>query len=247
MATLTCAECGFVNEAERVYCHNCGKKLDRSLIPKEDVKTGESASKARKRIQKMTNPGSNPVLREFKALLQTLFWAAVVACLVLASRKPDGVPDTRPELGSRMIAGELLDAVSSPGARAVAFSEAEINQHFRTLKAKEGTVPGIRFERAFVNLLPGVVRTSAQYSMWGYPFYAGISHHLEVKAGKFTPTLIGGNFGRLQVHPEIMQYIDWGFQSLWPAFKREQDHMQRMQSITIEKGKITLVTRPPGR
>ena len=46
MATLTCAECGFVNEAERVYCHNCGKKLDRSLIPKEDPKTGVPKSLA---------------------------------------------------------------------------------------------------------------------------------------------------------------------------------------------------------
>jgi hypothetical protein len=247
MANLTCAECGFVNEAERVYCHNCGKKLDRSLIPKEEPKAGESAAKARKRIHKMTNPGASPVMREAKALLRTLFWAATAACLILASRKPDGVPDTRAELGSRMIQGELLDAVSSPGPRAVAFTEAEINQHFRTLKAKEGVVPGVRFERAFVNLLPAVVRTSAQYSLWGYPFYAGISHRLEVKNGQFTPTLVGGNFGRLRVHPAIMQYIDWGFRTLWPAFKREQDHMQKMQSITIEKGKITMITRPPGR
>jgi hypothetical protein len=44
-----------------------------------------------------------------------------------------------------------------------------------------------------------------------------------------------------------MQYIDWGFRTLWPALKREHDHMQRMQSITIEKGKITMVTRPAGR
>jgi hypothetical protein len=92
-----------------------------------------------------------------------------------------------------------------------------------------------------------VVRTSTQNSLWGYPFYAGISHRLEVKDGKFTPTLVGGNFGRLRVHPEIMQYIDWGFRTLWPALKRENEHMQRMQTILVEKGKITLVARPAGR
>jgi hypothetical protein len=146
-----------------------------------------------------------------------------------------------------MIQGELLDAVSSPGSRAVVFTEAEINQHFRTLKAKDGPVPGVRFERAFVNLLPGVVRTSTQNSLWGYPFYAGISHRLEVKDGQFTPTLVGGNFGRLKVHPAIMQYLDWSFRALWPAMKREQDHLKRMQTITIEKGKISMVTRPAGR
>src|SRR5688500_2153127 len=180
MANLTCAECGFVNEAERVYCHNCGKKLDRSLLPKEEAVVGESASKARKRIQKMTNPGSNPVMREVKTLLRTLFWAAAAACIILGSRPPEGVPETRAELGSRMIPSELLEAVSSPGSRIVSFTESEINHHFRMLKAKEGMIPGVRFERAFVNLYPGVVRTSTQNSLWGYPFYAGISHRLEV-------------------------------------------------------------------
>ncbi len=248
MANLTCAECGFVNEAERVYCHNCGKKLDRTLLPKEDAKVGESATKARKRIQKMTNPGASPMMREVKTLLRTLFWAAAVAVVILGTRQPDGVPDTRPTLASRMIQSELLEAVSSPVPRALAFSEADINQHFRSFKAKEGTtIPGVKFERAYVNLLPGVVRTCTQTSLWGYPFYAGIAHRLEVKEGKFLAPVVGGNFGRVQVHPLAMQYLDWGFRTLWPALKREHEHMQRMQSILVEKGKITLVTRPAGR
>ena len=28
---LTCGQCGYENEPERVYCHNCGTKLDRSV------------------------------------------------------------------------------------------------------------------------------------------------------------------------------------------------------------------------
>ena len=32
MATLTCKECQHVNEEARIYCHNCGTKLDRSLL-----------------------------------------------------------------------------------------------------------------------------------------------------------------------------------------------------------------------
>ena len=61
---LTCEQCGHENEAERVYCHNCGGKLDRSLLPKEDPKTSTQAAveAARKHVAKMTNPGSGGVL-----------------------------------------------------------------------------------------------------------------------------------------------------------------------------------------
>ena len=52
--TLTCSQCGFANETERVYCHNCGAKLDRSLLPKATETSKDSVAKVRKRVQKMT-------------------------------------------------------------------------------------------------------------------------------------------------------------------------------------------------
>lgn len=32
MTKLVCAECRHENEAERIYCHNCGECLDRSAV-----------------------------------------------------------------------------------------------------------------------------------------------------------------------------------------------------------------------
>ena len=49
---LTCAECKYENEVERVYCHNCGEKLDRSLLPKVDeVKPGDDLDKAGRKVR----------------------------------------------------------------------------------------------------------------------------------------------------------------------------------------------------
>ena len=53
MATLTCKQCNYENEAERIYCHNCGAKLDRSVVPQEK-KMEESPDKQRKRVKKLT-------------------------------------------------------------------------------------------------------------------------------------------------------------------------------------------------
>ena len=47
--TLTCKACGYSkNELERVYCHECGEKLDRSHLPKKK----DTSQEELRRIQK---------------------------------------------------------------------------------------------------------------------------------------------------------------------------------------------------
>ena len=52
MTKLVCPECRHENEPERVYCHSCGAKLDRSAVTvrKEPVKD------TRQRVRKMFDP-----------------------------------------------------------------------------------------------------------------------------------------------------------------------------------------------
>lgn len=243
-ANLTCDQCGFQNEAERVYCHNCGAKLDRSLLPKQPEKKQESPEKARKRVAKMTNPGSGGIGREIKALFKVAIGASVIAALILVARKPDGVPEVKKELSDRQVGAEMMDAVESPQPRPLSFTEDEVNRYLKqTMKSKEGAVPGVRFERAFVNFSPGVLRISAEQSLWGYSVFSGIAYKLEVKGGKFTPTVVGGNFGRLEVDARIMQYADVAFQKLWGALDRERKQMDKMQAVAVQKGRIDLITK----
>lgn len=243
---LRCAQCGYENEAERVYCHNCGGKLDRSLLPKvEGDKSRESPDKARRRIKRMTNPGSNPVTREFKALLQTLTWAAIVAALVLMSRAPDDLPAVKGLGETRLVQSELTEALESATPRQISFSQDDINQSLKTsLRGKEdGLIPGIKFTRAFVNLHPGTVRVTNEQSLWGHPFYSSVTYKVKMKDGKFAPALIAGNFGRLPVHPELMQYLGFSFDKLWAALKRERSYLEKLQNISASEKQLTLVTK----
>lgn len=243
---LRCEQCGYENEAERVYCHNCGGKLDRTLLPRaEDDKNRETSDKARRRIRKMTNPGSNPVVREFKALLTTLFWAAVVAAGVVASRPPDGVPDPKGAGLNRLVQSDLMEAFESPAPKSISFSQEEINAALKqSLKGKEGgLIPGIKFGRAFVNLYNGAARVSTQQDLWGFPFYSSSTYKLGMKEGKFAPVLIAGSFGRLPVHPQAMQYLDFSFDKLWAALKRERGYLDKLQSITATEGQLALITK----
>ena len=243
---LTCPACSFSNEPERVYCHNCGAKLDRSLLPAvEQDKNQESAESARRRIKKMTNPAGYSFGQFLKSLLTVLFWAVVVSAGFLISQKPDGVPEDKNELPTRLVQSELVEATLSPVPRTISFTEAEVNATLKqTLKrAAAGGGAGIDFQRAYAQLRPGIIHIGLEQALMGYPIFSGVDYRLTVVGGKFTPVLVGGNLGRLPVPLVAMQYADFAFQKLWPALKREREQVEKMQSVQVTQGNIVLVTK----
>jgi hypothetical protein len=54
MTKLVCAECRHENEAERIYCHNCGERLDRSAVSAQ--KKAQDPQEVHRRLQKMLGP-----------------------------------------------------------------------------------------------------------------------------------------------------------------------------------------------
>ena len=242
-STLTCPQCGYVNEAERVYCHNCGAKLDRSLLPKEDdQQTRDSIERTRKRVRKMTNPGRG--LQDVRSGIATLGWAALAAAITLMGRTPDNVPPKQDGLADRMIASELMDILESRQPRAIQFTERDVNQHFATARSKtKPAIPGVKFERAFAQLEPGVIRVGIEQSLGGYPIYSGVGYKLQIRGDKLVATTVGGNFGRLKVHPVLMEYAGAAFNKLWAAMSREKQQLDKMASVRIDKGLITFVTK----
>jgi hypothetical protein len=243
-ATLPCEQCGYLNEPERVYCHNCGSKLDRSLLPKGEEKKQEPPEKARKRISKMTNPQAGWFGREVKALFKVAIYAALLAAILLIIQKPDGLPDGKKEPTMRLVSSDMMEALESPTPRALSFTEDEVNQYLKQmLKKTEGAIPGVDFTRAYISFLPGVLHLCSEQAVLGYPLFSGIDYQVEIKDGKLATKIVGGNFGRLAVDPQIMQYLDVAFQNLWKALDRERKQMDKMQSVKIEKQRIDLVTK----
>jgi len=249
--TLTCSQCNFANEAERVYCHNCGAKLDRSLLPIVEETNKESIQKARKRVKKMTNPGGHDVLREFKTLGKCIVWGALSALIIGIVREPEGVPPAKPKETElpRMIGSELVEAAESPQARVLQFTEGDANTYLRTaLKSKvSGMLPGVQFDRAFVKFEPGIVFVGVQQSLLGFPLYSGTRYSIGMKDGKFFAENKGGNIGRISIDPALMKYAAVAFQPMWKTLKRESNQVRGMQNIVLEKGQIRLVTKGRGR
>lgn len=249
--TLTCKQCNYENEPERVYCHNCGAKLDRTLLPKEPVKVVEdSKEKARKRVQKMVNPARGFFTNWHKTLFNTLASAISIAALVQISRPPQGVAPISSkddiENASEVLSNiQELELSNVPGPPHV-LSQSLINDYLAGQIHAAGDTSGdyFKFERAFVNLGKDVIRITADVSAFGYHFYAGSSYKIAIAGGKLVSTNVGGNLGRLPVHPLVMEYCGVAFQHLWDALQRERDVMNKMQSVTVQPDGVTIVTKP---
>src|SRR5215213_2962997 len=112
--TLPCKQCGYVNEPERVYCHNCGQKLDRSVLPKESEVRRESPQQAQRRIRRMTNPSASQVVKELRTFAKTIAWSVVAAGLVQILREPDGTPTRNNEIPLRLVSSEMASLLESP-------------------------------------------------------------------------------------------------------------------------------------
>jgi hypothetical protein len=192
----------------------------------------------------MTNPQAGWFGREVKALLQVLIYAALLGAILLIVQKPNGLPDPKKEPAMRLVSSDMMEALESPTPRALSFTEDEVNQYLKQmLKKTEGVIPGVEFSRAYVAMRPGVLHITSEQTVAGYPLYSGIDFQLEVKDGKFATKVVGGNFGKLSVDPQIMQYLDVVFQNLWKALNRERKQMDKMQSVKVEKERIDLVTK----
>jgi len=137
-----------------------------------------------------------------------------------------------------------MEALGSPTPARVSFSDNDINNYLkRAIKTKDTMVPGVQVVHAYVACLPGVLRIYSEQSAFGYPTFSRIDYKLEVKDGKFIPTVVGGSFGKLAVDPQLMQYADYAFGTLWDSLQREHKQMDKMLTVTVQQGRIDLVTK----
>jgi len=244
--SLPCEQCGYNNEPERVYCHNCGSKLDRSLLPKTAETVQEHPEKVKKRIEKMTNPKSGSFGREVKTLFKVAFFSALLACILLAIQKPEDLPELKKTDDIRMVSSDMMEAVNSPTPVRLSLSDDDINHYMkqRAFRDRKPTmIPGVDVAQVYVACVPGVIRIYSQQNSFGFDTYSRIDYKLEIKDGKLIPTIVGGAFGKLNLDPILMQYGDWAFGTVWDSLSREHKQMDKMLSVSIQQGRIDLVTK----
>src|SRR3954453_13259947 len=88
---LVCPECRRENEPERIYCHDCGARLDRSSLAKVAPKI-EAPEQTQKRLKRLLDPTRARLRHIFLTASKTVLGACAMAGMVEMLLPPDVPP-----------------------------------------------------------------------------------------------------------------------------------------------------------
>lgn len=236
MTKIVCGECRHENEAERIYCHNCGERLDRSAAAAQ--KPMVDPTETHRRLQKMLGPPSR-VRHNFFAVSKLVLAAVAAAALVEMALPPELPAPTK--IVSPQIDLDLENAHLRPSP--LEYSQDQINAYltYRLITKKAAlTYPFLTFVRATASFREGACTIAMERSLFGYSIFSRTSHRVETNAGKIAATNVGGWIGRLPIHPVIMQFGDIIFADLWSALDRERKLIGKMGAVNFHESSVTI-------
>src|SRR5437588_13027929 len=88
MIKLICPECRRENEPERIYCHDCGARLDRSALAKVTPK-GEDPKETHRRLRSMLDPKHAKLRQLFFKVSKLILGSCAVAALIQMLLTPE--------------------------------------------------------------------------------------------------------------------------------------------------------------
>ncbi len=239
MTKLVCSECAHENELERIYCHNCGARLDRSAVsvPKEHP------DETRKRMRTFFDPQRAKLRHLFFRFGKLILGACAAAAVVQMILPLDVSPPVKALILPSQISLELENAITYHRPAQLQYTEEQVNAYFASaLKSKQKSLnkPLLEFSRAIIGFGEGSVTIIAERSLFGYSLYSSRSFAINLKELKIAVSNKGGTIGRLAIHPKIMQLMDFIFADLWSALERERKLVAKMSAIEFHEKSVLL-------
>ncbi len=242
---LECSKCGFNNELGRIFCHQCGAKLE-----VDKIKPPTPGAKMRRRAVASAR-------KTVRVVIELGIAVGLIAVIALICLVPE-VPPVKPT-NAEMVAADtkrldLQQLVNGSKAGSIELTDGELNAFLNTLGMEKPKGSGIllapiTIRAEFGN---GTVKLGylgdLQLGSVHKQVYLGLAGRLSVAQGavRFEPT--GGWIGRLPLHPKLVEWtglLQNCFSGLFEKQDVEKQALGKLTSITISDGKATLRYQPP--
>lgn len=244
MIKLVCPECRRENEPERIYCHDCGARLDRSALAKIAPK-GEDAKETQRRLRSMLDPQRLKMRLMFFKISKLILGACATAALIVMLLPPDVPAPVKSDEFPPQINLDLENAAMGRAAAPLRYTDVQVNAYLgNALKSKQAALSKLlKFERALVSFDEGVCRITAERSLFGFSLFTATSSKVALDNGKLVASNIGGSIGRMPIHPMVMKYGDIIFSDLWTALDREKKAVAKMGGIEFQPQTVILTAK----
>ena len=242
---LTCPECRRDNEAERIYCHDCGARLDRSALAGRATGKKETAEELHRRMRGMFSQRGVKARLLFFNIAKVTLLASIVAAAVVILIPPDVPPAVKSEEFPPQINLSLETLTESRQPQSVQFSEEGVNAYLASaLKRKKEKLnhPLIDFERAMVAFTEGNCRVTIERSIFGYSIFSSGDYAVQIAGGKVTASPRSGAIGRMPIDPSVMPYAGFLFSDAVAAMDREHKLLNKAGSIQLREKEIVFTS-----
>jgi len=257
---IKCTECGHENDVTRIFCQNCGTRLERPdgageaftpTTPSPDSKAAgtKPAAGAPKKPGKLKEAGPSPLRIVFKILFFFFNLIAIVllAVLIAAIIQMSRLPDFRIPSAQRGIEGLAVQftqgvklAADNTYPRSLDIQESAVNNYLQARILAEPTAEtgGINlhaeFARTFLVFRSGFFNFVVEQKFSDYPFYV----YLDVKpvsspAGTDVKITSGG-IGRLRIDEEHVPYlVDKFFSPITAVLTDQINTLKKANSVVM--------------
>ena len=237
---IICSECQHENEAERIYCHDCGARLDRSAAPRKREKPDD----ARKRVQKMFDPQRARIRAAFFKGSKVILGAAVIAFVIELVLPPDMPAPPQTQVLALQVRMDVENALTKHQTPQVELSEDQVNAYLvSALRTKKTALdkPFLDFKRAVVTLQEGSFVITVERSVAGYySVYTSTAYSVSNVNGKLVASHRGGAIGRLRIDPHLMRFSDIIFSDVWAVLDRDVKLLSHFANIEFHDKRAVL-------
>jgi hypothetical protein len=237
---VLCPECRHENEPERIYCHECGTRLDRTAVRIKKEPLGDT----HRRVKKMFDP-QRAKLRALCFTGSKIILGAGLAAILLDLALPPDVPP--PGKAQVLVSSFRLDLESMANKHQPAqkqFTEDQANAFVATaLKAKQASLdkPLLPFKRAVLGFSKQRCSITAERSLLGYySIYTTCVYSVAAKDGRLAAQIQSGHIGRLPLHPQIAQHMAPLFGDILSALDQDVKLVSKMRAVEFGDKNVTL-------
>lgn len=239
---LICQECAYDNDPTRVYCHNCGKRLERG----GEAPPPPTGFTHPTDVLKMKQPRRRLALGAYlSALLKLLVIGGLGTALVLALLEPEDVPAPVAEDASKAarLSDLLTDSSTAGDTRAFGVPAEDVNQWLVSTVRFEPPESSMQLRPERVYAVPGdgVVRVGlvAGLPWWGRIYFeADYAPEQDGKGYTVRPRRL--SIGRLPVPVLAGWPVERQFGGLADALAGPLEQLSRASAIGITPETVTL-------
>lgn len=242
---LICPECRRENEPERIYCHDCGARLDRSGLSKAQRKE-EDPAETQRRLRQMLSPHGAKLRRQFFQGSKLVLGAVALAAMIQMVRSPDLPPPGDSAMLPPQINLDLENAATDPRVGALRYTDEQVNAYLAyALKGKQAALSKyLTFERAVARFDEGFLGFTVQRSLFGLPLSTtGLFAPAAAQSSTTSATYRGGSIGRMPIHPALMKYAAFLFSDVWAALDRERKSLGKLGPLEFHPKSVFIAPK----